>query len=138
MNEQFDNRYTLIDSADQQNFYPNTLATRTQITLTDAAAATTLPSETGFVQTALQTLRNSVKAALSYFSGSKLNLANITSSATANRILRTGTANAAPTWAQVALTTDVSGALPVANGGTAATTAATALTNLGAASSANL
>jgi len=48
---------------------------------------------------------------------------------TANRVLRSDGTNS--TLAQVALTTDVTGALPVANGGTAATTAATARTNLG-------
>jgi len=46
--------------------------------------------------------------------------------------LRTGAANSAPNWGQVALTSDVTGALPVANGGTGATTAAAALTALGA------
>jgi len=42
----------------------------------------------------------------------------------------TGTSNN-PLWAQVALTTGVSGSLPLANGGTAGTDAATARTNLG-------
>jgi hypothetical protein len=44
-----------------------------------------------------------------------------------------GNAAGVPTYGAVALTTDVSGALPVANGGTAATTAANARTNLGVA-----
>ena len=48
---------------------------------------------------------------------------------TANRVLKSDGTNTS--FAQVALTTDVTGTLPVANGGTAATTAATARTNLG-------
>jgi hypothetical protein len=47
----------------------------------------------------------------------------------ANRVLRSDGTD--PLWGQVDLTTDVTGALPVANGGTAATSAANARTNLG-------
>ena len=48
---------------------------------------------------------------------SNLPAAVIDPSTTANRLLRTGTANTNPTWAQVGLPTDVTGLLPVANGG---------------------
>jgi hypothetical protein len=50
--------------------------------------------------------------------GVGLNVAELQSSATANRVLRVGTAETNPVWGQVALTTDVSGILPVENGGT--------------------
>ena len=43
-----------------------------------------------------------------------------------------GNAAGAPTFGAVSLTADVSGTLPIANGGTGATTSATALANLGA------
>ena len=43
------------------------------------------------------------------------------SSTTPNRVLRVGTANANPTYGQVSLTTDVTGALPVGSGGTGVT-----------------
>jgi len=45
------------------------------------------------------------------------------------------TGAAAPTWSVVSLASDVSGTLPIANGGTGAATAAGALTNLGGLSS---
>lgn len=45
-----------------------------------------------------------------------------------------GNASGQPTWSAVSLTADVTGTLPVANGGTAASTAAGARTNLGAGS----
>lgn len=47
------------------------------------------------------------------------------------RVLRSDGTDAV--WAQVVLTTDVTGTLPIANGGTGGTTAAAARTNLGAA-----
>jgi hypothetical protein len=46
-------------------------------------------------------------------------------------VLRAGGVGAAPSWGKVVLTTDVSGALPIVNGGTGATTAAAARTALG-------
>lgn len=56
---------------------------------------------------------------------SKLNIA------ASGNVLRSGS-GIVPAWGKVALTTDVSGQLPIANGGTGATTAANALTALGA------
>lgn len=58
-------------------------------------------------------------------------LAKLAAVATGN-VLRSGGVGAAPAWGKVGLTTDVSGTLPVANGGTGATTAAAARTALGA------
>lgn len=46
-------------------------------------------------------------------------------------VLLSGGVTTAPAWGKVGLTTHVSGSLPIANGGTAATDAATALSNLG-------
>jgi len=55
----------------------------------------------------------------------------IDANATPNRVLRTGnTGNTKPTWSQVVLTTDVTGTLPVASGGTGLTSAPSMLTNL--------
>jgi hypothetical protein len=51
---------------------------------------------------------------------------------TSGQFLQTAGAAANPTWAQVNLTANVTGVLPIANGGTNAATAAAALTNLGA------
>lgn len=55
------------------------------------------------------------------------------STATASTVLR-GTGAGTSAWGQVALTTDVTGTLPVGSGGTGGTTAATARTSIGAAS----
>jgi hypothetical protein len=52
------------------------------------------------------------------------------SATTSHALLNTGASNV-PAWGQVILTSGVTGSLPVANGGTAATDAPTALTNLG-------
>lgn len=49
----------------------------------------------------------------------------------AGNVLRSAGAATAPAWGKVALTTDVSGTLPIGNGGTGQTTAAAALTALG-------
>lgn len=54
---------------------------------------------------------------------------NFTSQGTTTTVLH-GNAAGAPSWAAINLTTDVSGALPIANGGTAATTATAAINNL--------
>ena len=52
------------------------------------------------------------------------------STPTSGNVLR-GTGTGTSAWAKVALASDVSGTLPVGNGGTGATTATAALTNLG-------
>ena len=52
-------------------------------------------------------------------------LSKLAAVATGN-VLRSGGVGTAPAWGPVALATDVSGALPIANGGTGQTTAATA------------
>lgn len=49
----------------------------------------------------------------------------------ANTYLSGNGVTSAPTWGQISLTAGVAGALPIVNGGTAGTTAATARTNLG-------
>lgn len=67
---------------------------------------------------------------LLYASGATA-LSKLADVATGN-VLLSGGVGTAPGYGKVGLTTHVSGALPVANGGTAATDAATALTNLGA------
>ena len=56
---------------------------------------------------------------------------NLTKNATATRYLSNTGVDNNPAWAQIDLTNGVTGALPVANGGTAATDAGTARTNLG-------
>lgn len=59
---------------------------------------------------------------LLYASGSAA-LAKLPAAATGN-VLRSGGANTAPAWGKVGLTTDVSGTLPIANGGTGRTSLA--------------
>jgi len=62
----------------------------------------------------------------------RLGLARIPTSGTANRVLLVGgTANADPAYGQVALTSMVTGTLPIGNGGTNATDKKAAKTNLG-------
>jgi hypothetical protein len=56
-------------------------------------------------------------------SGASLELSDIPTSSTANRVLRVDTENSTPTYSQVELSTDVSGTLPVENGGTRSATA---------------
>lgn len=58
-------------------------------------------------------------------------LAKLAGVATGN-VLRSGGVGAAPAWGKLNLSTDQTGTLPVANGGTGATTAAAARTALGA------
>jgi hypothetical protein len=56
-------------------------------------------------------------------------LAKLADVATGNALI-SGGVSTAPTWGKIDLTTTISGTLPVANGGTGATTANAALTNL--------
>jgi hypothetical protein len=56
-------------------------------------------------------------------------LAKLADVATGNALI-SGGVSTAPTWGKINLTTTISGTLPVANGGTGATTANAALTNL--------
>lgn len=58
-------------------------------------------------------------------------VATLAKSTTAQRVLTNGGTSNNPSWAQVDLTAGVTGQLPVANGGTAASTASGARTNLG-------
>lgn len=66
---------------------------------------------------------------LLYASGASA-LSKLADTATGNALL-SGGVGAAPSWGKVGLTTHVSGTLPIANGGTSATTAANARTQLG-------
>ncbi|KKQ34883.1 MAG: hypothetical protein US50_C0033G0003, partial [Candidatus Nomurabacteria bacterium GW2011_GWB1_37_5] len=66
---------------------------------------------------------------LIYASGATT-LSKLADVATGN-VLRSGGVGVAPSWGKVALTTHVSGTLPVANGGTGATTALAARASLG-------
>ncbi|MDR3280927.1 MAG: hypothetical protein LBT23_10475 [Synergistaceae bacterium] len=52
----------------------------------------------------------------------RASLDNLPTTTTANRVLKVGTASASPAYSQVTLTTDVTGVLPLANGGTNNTT----------------
>ena len=58
-------------------------------------------------------------------------LSKLADVATGNALI-SGGVGTAPAWGKIGLTTHISGTLPVANGGTGATDAATARTNLGA------
>jgi hypothetical protein len=66
--------------------------------------------------------------------GTSTGFTRLPSVATGN-VLLSGGVGAAPSYGKVGLTTHVSGTLPLANGGTAATTATSARANLGAAAS---
>jgi len=68
------------------------------------------------------------------FANNSSSLARLADVATGNALISGGVGNA-PAWGKVGLTTHVTGALPLGNGGTAATTAANARNNLGAAAS---
>jgi hypothetical protein len=57
-------------------------------------------------------------------------LSKLADVATGNALI-SGGVGVAPSWGKIGLTTHISGTLAIANGGTGATTAATALTNLG-------
>jgi len=76
------------------------------------------PITNKFIQIAGTMTANTMPLAYATAADAKVDIA---ANGTANRVLRTGTANTTPTWSQVALGTDVSGTLPVANGGTGQT-----------------
>ena len=63
------------------------------------------------------------------FTSGRLLPARLPTSATANRLLKVGTANTDPFWGQAELTTDVAGILPQANGGTGRDSFVAALTD---------
>jgi hypothetical protein len=65
-------------------------------------------------------------------------LDRLPTSATANRVLRVGAANTSPVYGQINLTTDVTGALPVANGGSGLNANPSMLVNLATATAANV
>lgn len=69
-------------------------------------------------------------------SASKQGAKSLTDLGTTSKVL-CGNASGDPTWCQADLTTQVNGILPVANGGTGASTASGARTNLGALASAS-
>jgi hypothetical protein len=63
------------------------------------------------------------------YANTTTSLAKLADVATGNALI-SGGVSTAPTWGKIDLTTTISGTLPVANGGTGATTANAALTNL--------
>ena len=96
---------------------------RTPVTQAQAEAGTETAVRSWTAQRVRQAINAVVNAGFdaARITGGRLGLARLPTSATANRILRVGTANTDPTFGQVALGTDVSGRLSLVNMATSAT-----------------
>jgi hypothetical protein len=100
------------------------------VTLADNGASTTLPTvASGTLVSKVQALRDNVKQLFAYFTSGAANLAVKLQTA---RTLQTNLASTTAVGfdGSAAITPGVTGTLPLANGGTGATTAAAARTNL--------
>ena len=144
-----DRTYTLQDVASTIAMYSNDLSVFSSTT--SAQLAGVLSNETGsglavfgtsptFVTPLLGTPTSGTLTNCTGYTGSNLTLADVTTnnSSTSNHGFLAKLDNNAShymngigTWTGISLTADVTGTLPIANGGTNATTAATARTNLG-------
>jgi len=112
----------------------NTSLSTTNTNLSSHIANTSNPHAVTAAQIGLGNVANVNQQNASNLTSGTVALARLPQSATANRVLVTGTANTAPNWGQVGLdTTQVTGILGIGNGGTNSITAAGALANLGGA-----
>jgi len=118
----------IVVNADSIDIHANYVGQATITTLGTVATgtwnATTIAVNKGGTNLTSYTIGD-----LLYASGATT-LAKLADVATGSALI-SGGVGVAPSWGKIALTTHVSGSLPIANGGTAGTDAATARTNLG-------